>query len=116
MQSLRSLLVRFPRNRCRALHTDQQGYTASISLLPTSIALYRSSRGYTTSNATRMDEPKEEVAESVNEESPRSPSRPSSIKKLNQALARRKIPELIEEELEEQFVRGMFASVAEACA
>jgi hypothetical protein len=73
-------------------------------------------RGYTTSNAPRLDEPIEAAVDSVEEDSPKSTPRPSSIKKLNQALARRKIPELVEEELEEQFVRGMVTSVAEACA
>lgn len=115
MQSLRSLLIRFPRNRCRALSTNQQGYPPSLSVFSTYVTPCKFSRGYAASNAPRLDEPVEEAVDSVEEDSPRSPSRLSSIKKLNQALARRKIPELVEEELEEQFVRGIITSVADAC-
>lgn len=34
----------------------------------------------------------------------------TSIKKINKALSRRQVPELVEEELEEQFVRGAVLS------
>lgn len=107
MQTLRTILLRFPRNRCRALYTDQQTYGLSLSLLQTPFVPFGSARRHATSNAPRLDEHSRESVSAVEESQPRAPSRPSSIKKLNQALARRKTPELVEADLEEQFVRGM---------
>lgn len=53
-----------------------------------------------------MDRPYDEEASSTEKSSPQLPSRPTSIKRLNQALAKRQIPELVEGDIEEQFVRG----------
>lgn len=71
------------------------------------VAFQELSRNYTTPNREALDECLADTAGHTENSSPQFPSRPSSIKKLNQALARRKAPELVEEDLEEQFVRGM---------
>lgn len=107
MQSFRSLLIRFPRNRCRALDHKPHVYIPLLSQSYNVVAFQELSRNYTTPNREALDECLADTAGHTENSSPQFPSRPSSIKKLNQALARRKAPELVEEDLEEQFVRGM---------
>lgn len=114
MQCFKSLLVRFPRNRCRVLDRNPHGYIPQLFQSYNVAPSHGFSRSYTTPNRETLDERPVETADLTEDLSPPISSRPSSIKKLNQALARRKAPELVEEDLEEQFVRGMIIETGAA--
>lgn len=116
MQTSVARLLRFPRNRTRALHLAHSAPCGFSSILPlpifqTSKSAPRLDRTYVSDRASPG--PQETFsgdAAAHLEGKTESRLRPSSIKSINKALAKRKAPELVEEDLVEQFVRGTGSS------
>ena len=117
MQTAVARLLRFPRSRTRALHSvspPQCGMHLTIiaAIFRTKLAP-RSERTYATTKASSDFQSTSSDDAAPNPEGKpesRITPRPFTIKSINKALAKRKAPELVEEDLEEQFVRGMKAS------